>query len=342
MADRWGRKKTITLGALFFFLHWIVMLQAESFWFFVVAVSFYAFSYACFSGTDDALLYDTKKELKEEGQTLGSFGKLYSAKSIFKIVTPILGAVVAQDLVEWQFQALIVVDIIASMGALLSALALTEAEHYKEVENEEADILMQSWNILSSNKKLLRVMLNKTLIFIASFIVWNYYQKFFVDLGMAVIAIGVGWSIVQLLVFILSQRITKIFKGKLLAERISIINLVFVSSIGLFLIVFFYNPNYFYTLFVIFMIFQILDRLRNPLFAELFNKNILSYNRSTTLSLTNFLKSILDIPILLLGSWLVELNMIYPYFIALGVGIIVLLFISLRGLNLKNSQANTT
>jgi MFS family permease len=103
MADKWGRKKTLFVGAASFLFYWVVLLVGASFWVFAFAIFLYAFSFACFSGTDDALLYDTKKEFDKEAETLDSFGKYQSAKSLFKIVAPILGALIAKDLVEWQF-----------------------------------------------------------------------------------------------------------------------------------------------------------------------------------------------------------------------------------------------
>jgi MFS family permease len=89
MADKWGRKKTLFVGAVSFLFYWIVLLIGASFWVFAFAIFLYAFSFACFSGTDDALLYDTKKELGKEAETLDSFGKYYSAKRVFKIAAPI-------------------------------------------------------------------------------------------------------------------------------------------------------------------------------------------------------------------------------------------------------------
>jgi hypothetical protein len=73
--------------------------------------------------------------------------------------------------------------------------------------------------LLSSNKNLLKAILNKTLIFIASFITFRYYQKLFVDLGMAVIAIGIGWATFQAIMFWLNQKITEVFKSYPLPQR---------------------------------------------------------------------------------------------------------------------------
>lgn len=343
MADKWGRKKTLFIGAVSFLFYWVFLFFGANFWVFTLATFMFAFSFACFSGTDDALLYDTKKELNKEHETLDSFGKYYSAKRVFKVITPIIGAVIAKDLMEWQFQLIIGIDIFASVVGIILTLFLVEPPHYKEVKSEEADILLDAWNLLSSNKNLLKAILNRTLIFIASFITFRYYQKLFVDLGMAVIAIGIGWSIFQAIMFWLNQKITEVFKDYPLPRRIDFLNIIFTVSLGLFVAIYFTALGRYYILFILFVLAHVVETLRNPLFADMFNKNFKSFNRSTALSLSNFLKSVLDIPMIFFAGWLVGLDMIYPYIFATIVGVGVILSVGLHGLGLyKPKQAVKT
>jgi hypothetical protein len=197
--------------------------------------------------------------------------------------------------------------------------------------------------LLSSNKNLLKAILNRTLIFIASFITFRYYQKLFVDLGMAVIAIDIGWATFQAIMFWLNQKITEVFKSYPSPQRIDFLNNIFTLSLILFIGLYFLDPNRYYILFILFVVAHVAETLRNPLFAELFNKKFKSFNRSTALSLSNFLKSILDIPLIFLAGWLVSLDIIYPYIFAAVLAVIVSLAVSLCGLGLyKPKQAVKT
>lgn len=103
MADRWGRKKTLVVGVL-------LSIACDAVWlfghgFFLIFLGFFlnGLAYACFTGTDEALLYDSQRELGEEEQSLKKFGHYDSAQNIAKIITPFLGALLARNLTEWQF-----------------------------------------------------------------------------------------------------------------------------------------------------------------------------------------------------------------------------------------------
>src|SRR3989338_2336179 len=64
---------------------------AHDFWWFAFGMFLYGISFACFSGTDEALVYDTEKELGQEPGTLSKLGKYKAAVTTFKIITPVLG-----------------------------------------------------------------------------------------------------------------------------------------------------------------------------------------------------------------------------------------------------------
>src|SRR5690348_15467161 len=67
-ADLFGRKKTVIMAACFGVLHWIFFLISHNFFIFAVGVVFYALAESFMSGTDEALVYDTNRELGTHGQ----------------------------------------------------------------------------------------------------------------------------------------------------------------------------------------------------------------------------------------------------------------------------------
>ena len=63
MADKWGRKKTLIFGGLCMLLSKFLLFWASSFLWFAGIIALTSLYFAAFSGTDEALLYDTGKEL---------------------------------------------------------------------------------------------------------------------------------------------------------------------------------------------------------------------------------------------------------------------------------------
>src|SRR3989339_1260966 len=192
MADRWGRKKTLLVGIVVLLLSWLVFLFAHSFLMFAVGTSFFAVYIACFSGTVEALLYDSRLELGQTEGSVSSLGRFHSGKRLTKILTPLLAAFLAKDLLEWQFQSLIAIDLVSVSVALFLTTRLTEANHFMDVEQSEKGIFRDAWGIILNNKLLLRTILHKTLIFISSFIAWRFYQKFFIDMGTSILVLGIS------------------------------------------------------------------------------------------------------------------------------------------------------
>src|SRR3989339_602078 len=139
LADHWGRKKTIVLGVSLYVVSCLWLIFADSFLLISVSVFFYALSNACFTGTDDALIYDTNRELGTGDDSLRRFGQYYAAERIFKIVSPLIGVLIAKDLSPNQFVILLIIDASAAVISLLSALYIVEPKrHYIEVEKMEA------------------------------------------------------------------------------------------------------------------------------------------------------------------------------------------------------------
>lgn len=327
LADRWGRKKTLLLGVTSFLVYSCIMVFAFSFVWFVLGFIFFAFSFACFSGTDEALLYDTKRELGQEKDSLDALSKHSSALQIFKIITPLLGAFIAKDLAEGQFLILIAIDIVGGLIALFLVMRLTEAHHYMDVEELERGVMYDAVQLLKKDRELIKIILNKTLVFIASFILWRYHQELLVGLGAQIVVLGAAWSLLHLTIFIIKRNISNWF-GHDIIHAINMLNILFISGIIAFVFAFAYIGEP-YILMFIFLLIMLFETVRMPMFSELFNKRSSSFNRATTLSVVNFLKSIFDIPLLFISGWLVSTNLLSPYIFSLVLGLIVIMFFSI-------------
>lgn len=323
LADRFGRKRTLILGAFFLALSWGVTLFAESFGAFVGIFVLMSASFSCFSGTEEALLYDSLQELGEEKQMTKHNGRLHSAQHLFNIFIPAIGAWIAADLLEWQFLALITINIVTTLGGGLIFFSLIEPRHVKNVMAQEKGIFRESLETIKGQPFLLRAAMNKLLIFIASFLVWRAYQPFLSMHGVGVVWLGIFYFLLHGTVFLVHQNIgkiekrfglTRILSGTIIAMIVSLV-LVFITTQPLVLFV--------ATLFAI-----VVTTVRAPVFGHAMNRLINSRSRATTLSNLNVFKAMLDIPVLLLSGWLAKEHLSYVFVIPIILGVITLLFFS--------------
>lgn len=328
MADLWGRKYTLIFGALFGILQWIVLWNAEGFMMIALSMVCFGIWSASYSGTDIALLYDTKKELEEEDSALKSFGRYESAQNFLKIGTLLIGVFIAKDLTNDQFQTLLIIDIVATSIGMILLFGITEPNHRMDVVKQEAGVFTDAVQIIRRQPHMQRAILNKVIIFLVAYMIWTYYQHMYVSLGVTVIGVGIGWSIYNLLSFLGKRYIYLITRFD---EVVALRNILIVYIILLCLIVIGVvlqlSP---WLIFGLYVLSAVTMTLREPILQHYINQCSHSYNRATTLSLSNLLHNILEFPILLIGGVLVGFGFVYPYIFAVIVAILVLVFIPVR------------
>lgn len=326
LADKIGRKKIIILSIIFSLCYWILNIYANNFLQFTFAFVILSFSAALMSGTDEALVYDTSRELGDESRTLKKLGLFYSAQRIFKVIVPIIAVLIAKNLTDQEFILILSIDVIANLTALILSLFLVEPKRYINLEIIEAGVLRDALRLFTRNKQLLKLMLNKSILFIAIFILWRISSDFFVSIGVSILAFGFITALYQFIIYYYSSRIDAMFPMISPAQKIKWLDILSTFFLGVFLINYLTINNR--ILFIIcFGLSIALETIRWPIFSELINKLSNSYNRATTLSLNNFLKSILDIPLLFFSSYLISINYTYLFFFVFGLSLIPTIFI---------------
>ncbi len=338
LADRWGRKPTLVLGLLIYLAGLVVWIIGHGFWPIIVGFICIAASYACFTGTDDALVYDTAKELGEEKTTLRELSRYYAADRLFKIATPLIGALIAHSLSESQFVLLLSLDSVAVIAAIIICLRIIEPHHYMDVEQQERGALHDAWHLIRSERRIIYAILSRTVIFTSALILWRYHQVSFINMGISIVKLGLFWAVYNTASFLLIRNIQWFLPEKSVSVRINVLNGLYTGFVGLFIVAWFWLPSP-YVLLLIYGLLVLAEMTRWPLYSELFNKRSLSYNRATTLSLTNLLKSILDIPLIFTAAIILKYNVIYPYGFAFLLGVVVLLFFRVKTFPSRQSEA---
>ena len=316
LADRWGRKKTLILGGFFLLFYFLSLYVSYGFWQFAGGIVLLSSWFAAFSGTDEALVYDSKRELGEEDVTLRSLGILQSAPRFFKIFVPVIGALIAKDLLEMQYLTIVTIDMVAGVFGLLLLFFLTEPKHCVDVEQQESGIMIDAWRYITSNRDIVHIILNRFFAFTAVFIIWRYYQQIFVQFGVSIVVIGLVWGLVyQLVSFVTVLNIQRIFPSVPLRLRIIRLNQLCVLFSFLCMLLVYFTQWWYVTL-VCFSLLAYVEYIRTPLFSEIFHKFSHSYNRATFVSLSNTIKGFVDIPLLLCAGFLVSYDIRAPFIIA--------------------------
>jgi hypothetical protein len=312
LADKWSRKGLVVVALLIGVVYWTFSLFAYGMIAFLVANSLYALAYSIMSGTDEALVYDSAKELGEETDSLKKLGLFYSGQRIFKIVTPIIAVLIARNLSDSQFVAIIMIDVVANLVALVLADKLVEPNHFVCVEKTESGVMMGAIGLLRHNRPLLKLIINRTMFFIASFSVWRISSEYFNGLRIPIIIIGLTTASYQLATFVFNIYSHKWFKNissKKIIDKLNFVNVVAVTG----LIVNQLSICNQAVALVCFWVISTSEVFRWPYFSDLFNKVSHSYNRATTLSLANLLNSVFQIPVFILGAILISLNYTYLF-----------------------------
>jgi hypothetical protein len=194
-----------------------------------------------------------------------------------------------------------------------------------DLEEMEVGVIADAWKTLKSSPQLARAILGRVLIFIALYSIWSFHQVFFVEYGVSILILGIAWSLGHAVSFVAMRQI-QFFATRNLSTSINLINVCIALCLGA-LAVSLVSHVSIYIALVLFMLADHLEIIRLPLYAEYFNLKSKSFNRATTLSLVNFSKSVLDIPLLFVGSILVGMDYRFAFvFSAVIAGVVVVFF----------------
>ncbi|MCX6714334.1 MAG: MFS transporter [Candidatus Uhrbacteria bacterium] len=325
LADVIGRKKTMLIGTGLFIVSQVHRVYATNYWEFAFQFVLMSAAFSCFSGTEEALLYESLKAVGREEEMLSQNGRLSSARQIFKMFTPLIGSFVASDLTDAQYRILLWADVWTAFVALGIFLFLVEPPHVKQVLEEEVGIFAESLKTIKENPWMMRVSVNKILVFTGAFFTWRVYQPILSEHGVTAIWLGVFYFLSSLFGFLGTWFLGAIEKRIGLASFMTwtaMISIVMyfvgiVSSIHI-------------LLFLSFLVIITISILREPAFSHLVNQHVQSKSRATTLSNLNMLKSVVDIPFTFLAAIVSMWDLRYPLAFGLVLCLIALIAFPIR------------
>ena len=311
LADRWGRKNTIVLGACFGFAAYVVYALGGTFWHFLCAEILIGVGSSLLSGTIEAMTYDTLLELGREREYRRIAGNQsfleFNTEAASGIIGGLLGAI-SLALPLW-------ITAIPMALAVLTAASLYEPKRHKPVEPKHwKTILDASSHALFRHKGLRMVILTYGLISCMSLIFFWFFQPYQTLVGVPVALFGLTHA-VTVAAGAFAAKSVPWFEKRIDDRLLLVLPAIMVVACFLALSL---PPTQ------LFLVFFIVSRLAwhfvGPLTADLINRMTTSDVRATVLSVRSFFSRLLFVIASPFVGALADARMI-PY--ALGVSGVV-------------------
>jgi MFS family permease len=314
IADRYGRKFSIALGAFINSIAAVIYCISPNFYLFLVAEFTWAVSQALISGADVALLYDTLKEQKKSKESKKIYGKYNGYGLLAIVISAPIGSFIAAAF------GLRFVPLAMSLPLVMAAvIALTLKEpRYKMKKVDYKETLLSGIRYFSKHRILKILAFDAVSVYIVSFMIVWLYQPSLLELSFPLILLGLVHSIGTVFEMLLSSNfdyLEKISRSKK--------NYLFFSALllGVSFILLSISANYYLSALLVILIVGF-GFTRRSLLTNYMNKHIKSHNRATVLSSISMVESIGRALMYPLVGLLAKVSI---SFAAFGLGCIILL-----------------
>ena len=231
LADKFGRKRLIVLGALFAFFELGVLIFAQGFWLFGLSALIAGFGGAFKSGTWNALLYDSLLSCGKQDDFEKYLGRMRVVDYTATLIAGLSGAFLAQ-LFGFAFNYWLSTG--SAVIAFLVSLKLCEPPKHEQDAGSKAG----TWEIISSAfaffkrfPDVLQILIHVALI--ASVVVYvdEFWQVYLYDISFPVFLFGIVFATLTLIQMPGALLAAKMLKRY--SHRALIIAASFIASAGI-------------------------------------------------------------------------------------------------------------
>lgn len=328
MADLIGRKRLIVLGRVAALISAIIMLYSNSFWEFGIGFILSAWGYNMNSGSEEALLYDSLKELKRDGEYLKISGKLNLIIEVAQGLAVFMGGILA----EKNFDLSYICAILVGICALGISFRFKETSLIEKVEKVNLiSHFSECINTLKNNKRLIKILIFFPAIFTFTTITYFYGQQYFSDLGFSksiIALIFLGRGAFSALGSIACEKIEIVFKDRTsigVSFLIAIAIILFGISKGIISI-------------IVFWILGFLTAILQPISSNKINNLVESKQRATIISIDSMFFSLIMIILFPTAGFIAEKLSTQSSFIIVGLINVIMVGISWRNLRKTYKQ----
>ncbi|MFW5805631.1 MAG: MFS transporter [Bacteroidales bacterium] len=280
VADTWGRKTTLIIGAVLGCLGFVVYSFSYGFAGFLIAELVLGVGQSFISGSDSAMLYDTLLSQNKQSSYLKYEGRVLSLGNFSETLAALAGGALAEISLRLPFQAQIIVAAIA----IPAAITLKEPPRHRGLQKGNIrKILSIVKQALISNKVLRYNILFSSIAGCATLTMAWFIQPYMdTILGFSKAEIGITWAALNLTVGLTSLIAYRI--EYLLGDIKTILGIMFFIGIG------YVSLAFLSTLWVMpfLVLFYFTRGVATPVLKDYINRLTKSDQRATVLSVRNF------------------------------------------------------
>lgn len=279
IADVWGRRKTLILGCILFFLGYLCYSFTSTFHAFVVAELLLGIGQTMVNGADSALLYDTTAHYNKENLYLRYEGRITMIGNFAEAIAGIFGGLLAAYSLRYPFYA----QSLIAFSGIPAAFALREFTSQGKIQNPAHEIIRIVKYSLITNKKLCYNIMYSGIIGAATLMMAWFVQPVLIHLDTPTEWFGVIWTVLNLTVGVAalySDRVEKYF-------GMNKMNTLILLTIAGGYIALAYNLTY--AGLAVLFVFYIFRGFATPILKGYINQMTFSEMRATVLSIRNFI-----------------------------------------------------
>ena len=340
LADVWGRKRTLILGAFMGVTGFSIYSISHGFSGFLVAEIILGIGSSCVSGADSAMLYDSLMERKKEERYSRYEGRITSLGNFAEAGAAILGGLLATISLRTPYIAQTLVATIA----IPAALTLREPErHARLVKTGMIQIFQIASFALFRNRELRRNILFSAFTGSATLTMAWFVQAFFEEVHIEIRWFGFLWAALNLTVAVAS------YVAYRLEFRIGQKGSIILIGLGIPLGYILLSLSGLVAGLLVLFVFHLVRGYATPVLKDYINRVTSSDVRATVLSVRNF---IIRINFSLLGpliGWIKDVYSLSTALLVAGITFLVLniitgtLFLSSgKAMNKRTSYTSST
>lgn len=196
LADRIGRKHSISLGSLIIALAVIVYGSVPNFYVFLLAELIFAIGYAFVSGADQALLFDTLKVTGRESESKKVMGRYDATYLIGMTIASATGGLIAS---KWGLNAPQYATAIPMLIAAVVGFSIPEPKiHSDSQQKHYLQIVRGGLSVIKKNSVVRSLAIDSVLVASAAYFVVWFYQPVMMKLGIPIAIYGLVHSVLLL------------------------------------------------------------------------------------------------------------------------------------------------
>jgi MFS family permease len=278
LADVWGRKKTLILGALLGSAGFAMYSFSFGFWAFAVAEIVLGIGHSFVSGADTALLYDTLKVSKREDEYMKQEGWITSSGNFAEAIAGVSGGLLATISLRMPFYFQFAVASVAIPAAFL----LREPQIHANAIAKNFSVILKTIRQTFQHRELRSALLVSSFTGTASLTFAWFVQPYFKAINLPLPLFGTMWTLLNLSVG-LSSMISYKVESKL-GQRKSLLLIIIGLSVGYLLSAWQVSLAGLSILFF----FYLIRGIAHPILKNYINGYTQSEVRATILSIRNF------------------------------------------------------